>query len=229
MKKLIIFSLVIFLITGCFNNEKVENLENNVTNSNKEPIEEKEEVMEYQDLNPLKISLYQKKDGYYERKDTFKTNLEAYKDIGLFSVIYDNQEKVLGTSINSLYKEYSNTYQEIEKYKIGYNIKFLVGTKEYNETILKPLDVFDYSFSDYLYIWLYDDINNSGNYSHLEIKDYNDKTIMSSIKLMATELTKDITSNIEISAFTYDSEDDFLEDNTYRGNSIFTMKLEKIE
>ena len=230
MKKILICLVIFIMISGCsFKKEEKKETPHEiqeeipVVDSNKPS-----EIEKYTDSNPLKIALYQKGNGIYKKQEIFKSKLESFKDIGLFSVIFDDKDQVTGSSINSLYHAYSNNYEDISKYKIGYQISFtLEDGKEFKETILKPLNVFKYPFSDYLYIWLYDDINNTGSYSHLEENEYNDKTVMSSIKLMSTSLSKKINSDISVMVFSYDTDDDFDEDGYYRGVSKYEMLIQR--
>ena len=229
MKKIFLLISLILLFNACSLNNKNNNQDSkeveNLVQNEKELKEEKEE---YQDLNPIKIALYKKENGVYKRQDIFYSKLEPIKDIAVFSIILDNQESISG-NYKELYKNYSSTYENFTNYKIGYNISFtLKDGKVFNENILTPKDVFDYSFSDYLYIWLYDDINKSGWYSHLETSDYNDSTVISSIKLMSTSLSNEIITPIKLTVFTYE-QDDFDLNNNYRGVSKFTTLIERIE
>lgn len=228
MKKIMLLISLFFLLVGCSINNQDKNETNKEENLVQNKKEIKEEKEEYQDLNPILIALYKKESGVYKRQDRFYSQLEPIKDIATFSIILDNQENISG-NYKELYKNHSSSYENFTNYKIGYNISFtLKDGKVFNENILKPKDVFDYSFSDYLYIWLYDDINNTGWYSHLEADDYNETTVMSSIKLMSTSLSKEIITPIKLTVFTYDF-DDFDLDNNYRGVSKFTTLIERIE
>ena len=53
-----------------------------------------------------------------------------------------------------------------------------------------------------------------------------DNTIFTTIKLTASTKINDITSDIELTAFTYLDDNDFLDGN-YRGNSKFTTIIKK--
>ena len=105
-------------------------------------------------------------------------------------------------------------------------MKFQTEDGEVFENILEPHVYNSYPFGEYIYVWLYDDINTTGWHSHIEENEYNDNTIMSSIKLMWAPNATKITSNVELSVFTYDS-DDFDELGHYRGNSISSVIIEK--
>ena len=73
--------------------------------------------------------------------------------------------------------------------------------------------------------YLYDDYINKDKsfYSHLEDKDYNENSLLTSIKLQASYNCSEI-KKIELIAFTYDSEDDLIND-TYRGNSKYMITI----
>ena len=222
MKKLV-FLIILLLLVGCENpqEEIVEQEEKQI-----EEVDEKEEV--YLDDNPIKIALYRGNNGEYKRVDTFKSKLKEITDIGVFSIILSNDEEIHdGVSIKNLYKTISSSIENFNHYKTGFNIKFTLkdGTI-INENIYKPLSYDNYTFSPYLYVWIYDDVNTTGWHSHIEEEDFNENTIMSSIKLMWANEASQIDSNIELTVFTYD-EDDFDENNNYRGISKFTTIIER--
>lgn len=119
-------------------------------------------------------------------------------------------------------RDYYDKYEDINKYKIGYNIGYTLkdGTSN-NSTFLEP-DIFRYS--KYFYIYFYDDVNApNGFYSHLE--NVNDNTLMTSVKLYAVDEIDEVES-ITLTAFTYD-EDDFDKENNYRGNSKYTINIKR--
>ena len=227
MKKIVYLSLILLTLVGCNKNltsdNKIEDKKDEVVVENNEIIPE--EV--YIDDNPIKIAFYQGNNGTYKRVDSFISHVEEYKEIGIFSIILSNEEEVNGSSIKSLYKEKSESIENFNNYKIGFNIKFTLedGTV-INENILRPLDYESYGFSPYLFAWIYDDVNANGWHAHIEENEFNDNTIMSSIKLMWGPSSNQINSNIELTVFTYDS-DDFDEFNNYRGISKWTTIIER--
>ena len=56
--------------------------------------------------------------------------------------------------------------------------------------------------------------------------EYNESTLITSIKLTGSTKTDKITSDITLTAFTYDS-DDFDENNEYRGISKYTTTIKR--
>ena len=225
MRKIIYLSLILLILTGC--SKELE--EKNDVKINETPVVEEMEIEEekYIDTNPIKISFYKGEGGVYKKLLRYESRVASMEEIGVFSVVLSDEDEVIGSSIKSLYNSMKNEYSNFDNYKIGFNIKFTLndGT-EINENILKPILYANYGFCHYLYAWIYDDINTSGWHSHIEEDEYNDSTVMSSIKLMWGPTSNEIASDVELSVFTYD-EDDFDENGNYRGISKFTTVIER--
>lgn len=221
MKKILIV-LCFFLLVGCSNTKEDKPL---IIKDNKENIIETKE--EYHDDNPIKLGLFLY-DGKYASKKVIKNEYYADftngKDIGSFEVFLTSDEEVSGSSFKDTWNKYYNMYEDISNYKIGYNIKFMLDNGEnYSSNFLEP-DIFKYS--PYFYVYLYDDIHVEDGkiYSHLE--EVNDNTLITSIKLYAVD-NIDRVESIILSAFTYDSENDFDEDGNYRGNSLYVIRIKR--
>lgn len=210
---------IIFFICGCslFTDEKyIMPIDNT---------DVKEE--EYKDNNPIKIGIFYADNNYHNKsiiKDSYYTDFTNGKDIGSFEVFYTSNEVIEGTDFKNTWNTYYNIYTDIDNYKIGYNIKFILndGTS-FDNTFLKP-DIFH--FSEYFYVYFYDDIHQKDGtmYSHLE--EVNDNTLMTSVKLYAVDGIDDV-QNIVLTAFTYDDEDDFDDNGNYRGSSSYTIEIKR--
>lgn len=172
----------------------------------------------YVDDNPIIVGLYA--DG--NLVDNYTTAKENDKDI-VFSVCYTNDAKLNSQYIKYDWDKYYNQYSNIDNYKIGFHFSFYSGDQEITGNILGP-DI--YHFEPYFYIYLYDDIHQADGawYSHLETSDVNDSTIFSSIKIYLVD-TSGITSPIQLTVFTYGSQDDFDADGNYRGKSKYTINI----
>ena len=212
MKKIVIFLLIIcLLLTGCQKKEKEVIKET--------PKEEKvEEVVEdtYQDQNTTPIGIYKLENNTLTKLTTITKHLNVEEDIGTFQIYLSNENTI--TLNNSFGESFYNEWIKYKDIKQGFNIKYTLNngeTTSYN--IFSPKETFDHW--EYLMNYLYDDYINQGKsfYSHMESSDYNDKSLITAIKVQAAYKCSDIKT-IELTAFTYDSEDDFL-DNEYRGNS----------
>jgi len=217
-KKIIQLLTILFILTGCQNNQ---NIQNNLEDIPDNTIPEiKEEI--YIDDNPIKVSLY---DGKYKIKDTYETTLKNLKDINVFDVYYTDIDKVESSSSRISYPKYYNQYENIENYKTGFYITFEANNESLDELVLDPSS--QYNMNPYLYIYLYDDVNQKKGayYSHLKMEDINENTIISSIKLFLGEKANLITSPITLTVFTYDGEEDFDEEGLYRGNSSYTIEI----
>lgn len=213
--KFLLLLILIFSTTSC--QKKTTGI------YSKEPViskDNQEEIIKYQDDNPIKIGLYQNNKLVHN----YKVSLSDHKDIGIFEIYYTNDETLSDNNQKRAWNNYYQKYSDISKYKIGFNISF----KTINETIdYLVLDPSEMHHTDYLYYYLYDDIHQANNswYSHLETQNINASTIYSSIKLYLANRTYEIVSPITLTVFTYD-EDDFDENNHYRGNSSYTISIE---
>lgn len=213
MKKIILIISISILLTGC----------NKLNNYTYKDISIKDNsINNYLDDNPIKISLYQGS----KKITNYNITLDNFKDIGVFSVYYTNKDALETSNTKYNFKKYYQEYSNIDNYKIGFYISFYVNDKHIEQLILDPTKT--YAMSPYMYIYLYDDVNqlDGSFYSHLEPDDINDKTIYSSIKLFLPHNGIDITSNIILTAFTYKSDEDFTNNNHYRGKSSYTINIE---
>lgn len=220
--KKVLLLVCILLLPGCFSNNISNNKE--IDDVSEEEIEEEKE--EYLDDNPIKLGLFLYNNNYANKKkldNTYYTSFINGQDIGSFEVFLTDSDTINGTTFKNVWNSYANNYSNIN-YKIGFNIKFILedGTN-YNANFLKP-DI--YKFSPYFYIYLYDDVHQEDGvfYSHLE--EMKDDTLLTSIKIYAVdEIAK--VQNIILSAFTYDSDDDFDEEGNYRGNSRYVVRIKR--
>lgn len=224
MKRLIIFITIILILTGCQNKKTSNN--NNLDNPNNNEItidknvDNKENI--YTDNNPIKVALYENNNIV----KSYKTTLSNFKDIAVFDIYYTNIEKVSESNTKDNYLKYYNEYQNIDNYKTGFYFTFEANGKKIEHLALNPSS--KHAMTPYLYIYLYDDINQEPNtyYSHLEQSDMKENTVFSSIKLYLAQEGVKITSPITMTVFTYDSIDDFTEDDKYRGTSSYTIIIE---
>lgn len=209
MKRIIVLFLILFL-TGCG-----KDLDNPVIDDlGKMDIE----VNTYKDDNPIKVGLYE--DTRLVKNYDFVARDNS--EIGVFNIYYTDKDVLDSKNIKNNFRKYYNEYDDVSKYKIGFEISFMVDDVRKVATILEPTT--EYFLAPYIYVYLYDDVNqeNGAWYSHLTMDDMNDETVFSSIKLYYTAEGAKITSPIELTVFTYD-DDDFDSNGNYIGNSKYTM------
>lgn len=219
MKKIIITIFITILLTACSNKELISN--ENIYNPNYSVNPIIEEDM-YIDDNPIKIALYENN----QKVKSYSTTLSNFKDIAVFDICYTDIDTLEEKNIKNNYQLYYNQYENIDNYKTGFYIEFESNEQKIKELILDVNKT--HAMSPYLYIYIYDDVNQAPNtyYSHLEPKDINENTIFSSIKLFLAQEGEKITSPISLTVFTYNDNDDFDEFNKYRGNSSYTINIE---
>lgn len=222
MKKIGI--LLLILLTACQNNKELSNNKKEEVVNNEKNLEIKET---YTDENQVKLGLFLYDNNYKNKErleDTYFTDFTPGKDIGSFEVFLTDDKAINGKNFKSTWNDYYNRYDNIKNHKIGFNIKFMLKNgRHYNKNYFEPDN---FKFSEYFYTYLYDDINqiDGAYYSHLE--EVNENTLLTSIKIYAVDNIDEVDSFI-LSAFTYDSEDDFDEEGNYRGNSIYVIRIKR--
>lgn len=209
---------IILLLSGCSIHKENKELDIDIENI----IEEKEE---YIDDNPIKLGIFPANGNYHGKEviiDEYYAPFNSGEDIGSFEVFLTGDTTVDGNNFKDTWNKYYNNYLDIDKYKVGFNITYtLKDGEEDGSNFLEPDN---YRYGDYFYVYLYDDVNApDGFYSHLE--EMEDNTILSSIKIYATDNISDI-EYITLTAFTYD-EDDMDENNNYRGISKYQIKIKR--
>ena len=217
MKKILLVLVVLLLFCGCTKKEKV---------IEKAKEEKKEEVIEkdtYKDENKTPIGFYKVQGNTLTKITKVNVTPVVEQDMGVFQIYPSNEDNLtIDKGFGLAFYDEWNKYNNI---KLGYNIKFsLADGRNISYNIFSPENTFDQW--EYLMTYLYDDYNNFGKgfYSHIEKEQFNENTLMTSIKIQSSYSVDQINSKISLTVFTYDSEDDF-KDNEYRGNSSYTMDI----
>ena len=249
-KKIIIILLVIlFLILGifitlyCIDNYRMKNnepvffstwgkeyspiIEEQITEE--EPNIEEEKEPEYVDENDVKLGIYV--DNGYNLElvtDNYYCDWSPENIMGLFYAVPTQEISIPNTNFDTMWKDYINQYSNANDCRIGYALEFTLndGTQMYY-TILNPDDAY-YTFPKVM-SFLYDDVNlvPGKAYYHITQDVMYDYTICSSLKLVGDVDTYTIASDIKLTAFCFDSEDDFDDNGRYRGNSSYTINIKK--
>ena len=217
MKKILLVLVVLLLFCGCTKKEKV---------IEKTKEEKKEEIIEkdtYKDENKTPIGFYKVQGNTLTKITKINVTPVVEQDMGVFQIYPSNEDNLtIDKGFGLAFYDEWNKYNNI---KLGYNIKFsLADGRNISYNIFSPENTFDQW--EYLMTYLYDDYNNFGKgfYSHIEKEQFNENTLMTSIKIQSSYSVDQINSKISLTVFTYDSEDDF-ENNEYRGNSSYTMDI----
>lgn len=224
MKKVLLFFMCLFLLGGCGSKQDDSTKENVNLDDNDDNVVIEDD---YIDDNPIELGIYLY-NGSSEPRELIKeysSSCVGIADIGSFEVFLTNDDSISGDTFQTVWQSYYDTYQDIEKYRIGYYIEFkLSDGTSFNKLLLDPDDGDE--FYDYIQIYLYDDVHQEIGawYSHVTSDEYNNDTILSSIKLTASSDWEMIESPIILTAFSYDSDDDF-KDGEYRGNSLYTITI----
>lgn len=222
MKRKIGLLFLILLLSACgINNENEEAIKEE---KNDTELENKEI---YVDDNPIKLSLFLYDNNYHNKnriEETYYTDFKSGVDIGSFEVLLTDDSVIDGKSFKDAWNKYYSGYENIDDYKVGFNIKFMLydGTN-YNSNYLEPDN---YRYGEYFYTYLYDDIHqvDGAFYSHLESME--EDTLITSLKIYAVDGIDDVDYFV-LSVFTYDGEEDFDQEDNYRGDSIYTINIKR--
>ena len=223
--KIIIIILLFFSLCSCKKNEIPA-----VTNDNNTFPETSinNEVEQYIDDNPLNISLYLENSLGFERlNNEIELSWFSKKDIISLCTFYSNDEFIKLDFYQNIYKNYASNIENINNYKIGWEISFDTYDKKIYKKISFPNDTSD--FYDYLEVYLYDSLNQEIGawYSHLLDEQIKDNTLLTTIKLTCGNKCNEITSNIQVKVFSYNGNDDFDDLGFYRGNSFSNLIIKK--
>ena len=185
-------------------------------------------IIEYQDDNPVKISLYvDNTSGGLDKVDgEFKDKWRTKRDIVVFGSVFCEDDEIASDYFQNIWKNNAQKYDNYEMYKTGWHVRFsLLNGTEFDQMIFTPSDVDD--FYDYLELYLYDSANQPIGtwYSHLTDNQMTENTVMTSLKLTAGSKWEEIDGEITVTVFTYNDEEDFDENGKYRGNSMSTVKV----
>ena len=223
--KIIILILLTFSLCSCKKNEI-----STATNDNN-TIQESSinnEVEQYIDDNPLNISLYLENSLGFERlNNEIELSWIPKNDIIVLCTFYTNDEFIKLDFYQNIWKNYASNIENINNYKIGWEISFDTYDKKIYKKISFPNDTSD--FYDYLEIYLYDSLNQELGawYSHLLDEQIKDNTLLTTIKLTCGNKCNEITSNIHVKVFSYNGNDDFDDLGFYRGSSYSNLIIKK--
>ncbi len=228
---LIILTIVISIIytTILINKNKNEkkNIDENIEIENTEiEIEETIEEPKYKDENQVPISLYIEQGDQLVKISEYSCDWSPENVLNLFYAIPSTEESISAYNFDSMWKEKIAAYPNGDKCRIGYQVSFKYedgNTYTYN---LKCPDDTYFTFPKVM-TYLYDDVNlvPGKPYYHITQDVMYDYTIASSIKLVGDVDSNKIEGPITLTAFCFDSEDDFDEEGNYRGNSKYTITI----
>ena len=228
---LIILTIVISIIytTILINKNKNEkkNIDENIEIENTEiEIEETIEEPKYKDENQVPISLYIEQGDQLVKISEYSCDWSPENVLNLFYAIPSTEESISSYNFDSMWKEKIAAYPNGDKCRIGYQVSFKYEDGETYTYNLKCPDDTYFTFPKVM-TYLYDDVNlvPGKPYYHITQDVMYDYTIASSIKLVGDVDSDKIEGPITLTAFCFDSEDDFDEEGNYRGNSKYTITI----
>ena len=234
-KKTIPFLIILTIIISVIYTTILINKNKNVDKNNNENVEienteiEIEETIEepkYKDENQVPISLYIEQGDQLVKISEYSCDWSPENVLNLFYAIPSTEESISAYNFDSMWKEKIAAYPNGDKCRIGYQVSFKYEDGETYTYNLKCPDDTYFTFPKVM-TYLYDDVNlvPGKPYYHITQDVMYDYTIASSIKLVGDVDSNKIEGPITLTAFCFDSEDDFDEKGNYRGNSKYTITI----
>lgn len=140
-------------------------------------------------------------------------------DLAVLSAFVTTEPAISGSKFGPVWSSYWEDVPELTSYKIGYTLSYKISTGDaVTQTIYSPKDT--EVNREYLETYIYDDVHQTGWYSHLLTTDITDETVITSLKLTGGPNVLEV-SEVELEAFLYKSSDP-----TDRAGS-YTVNIEK--
>lgn len=184
------------------------------------------------DDNPIILGIYNKNSSNTKR--VLVTEVAKpwtyHNDIIEYNVFFTQDEEIDNTRLPICFDKYTSRYtDDLSNYRIGYQVQFEENDESINKTIISPKDTEE--FYEYLEVYLYDGYHRKPGewYSHTTEEEFNKDTLLLGIKLTAGKKIKEISSDIVLTAFSYDNtnSDDFDNNGNYRGDSKYSITVKK--
>lgn len=149
-------------------------------------------------------------------------------DIESFEVYTSLSDYIRGNVFLNIWPDIWESFSDHSNYRIGYCIDFTMdnGKTKVHQNVLTPDDTLVYK--DYLELYVYDDLHQKINvwYSHVEPDDYNEDTILTSIKLTTGVQYEMIDDIITLTAFVYNRDmSEFDSDGSYTGSTKVSVNI----
>ena len=179
-------------------------------------------------ISPDTVGIYiPAEDGTAARKriTSFSSKRTAKKDIDCFEILASHDDLRPGYSFKGIWNEAWNAHENGKNTKIGLVLTLSLKNGEViTKQILNPGD--SQSFYEYLEVYLYDDIHQTGWYSHLEDKDMKEETIITSVKLTSGTKIGEV-GDITLTVFLYSGSDCFDAQGDYIGRVSETIVIKE--
>ena len=130
------------------------------------------------------------------------------KDIDCFEAIASHDQVLKGSSFKRIWLTCWESYPNADAYKVGYALTVTLGSADVVHKVIRTPKDITQDLTQYVEVYLYDDIHQSGFYSHLLEEEMNDGTMITSAKLTAGPKIAEV-DGIRLMAFVYKDEADF--------------------
>lgn len=154
-------------------------------------------------------------DGVRHRLSEYVSKWTRGKDIDCFEALVSDSATLTGRNFLSIARQTWGTLPDPYAMRIGYTLRYtLADGSEISMQILSPDDI---AHTEYVECYLYDDVHQSGFYTHLSESSMKDNTLITSVKLTCGDKI-DQVQDIRLGVFLYDSPDQFDAEGNYTGS-----------
>ena len=222
--KILLISLTLLSLCGCSKVETKIKGKDVVIPTKEEIIEEETPI--YIDKNPVDISVYSYNGGWNKVSEMTYSKWTIFQQLFWYNVFLTNDNHINDGKLANVFESYKNNYQT--KFNYGLNIRFKTVDGEVINLTSKGVEDW-FETNSYVLIYFYDAVKhrNSSWYSHTTTSEWNDSSNLTSFKICPGDNFHKIASDIKVTLFTYDSDDDFDEEGHYRGNREFNLTIKK--
>lgn len=167
--------------------------------------------------------------------DVYESKWESGSDIMCFEVINTHEQTIPGRVFKYMWEPVWFTADDSGQYRIGYCVDFVINNSQNGQKtnvrkmIFEPKDTLEYK--EYMEFYLYDDYHQTPGvwYSHVEQNQYDDETLLTSIKFTAGKNVAAIDGEVALTAFIYDPKaNQFDAAGNFTGSSKHTITVRNI-
>jgi hypothetical protein len=141
--------------------------------------------------------------GSRELQTQIQTEFIPCSDLVVLSAFATAEPSIPGSKFGPVWSSYRDGFPDLSSYKIGYCLSYGLNAGDtVTQMLLAPKDA--EANREYVEVYLYDDVHQTGWYSHLLSQDMTQETVITSVKLTGGAKVGEV-SGITLSAFWYKS------------------------
>lgn len=139
--------------------------------------------------------------GSRELQTQIQTEITPCTDLVVLSAFATAESSIPGSKFGPVWSSYRDAIPDLSSYKIGYCLSYELSAGDpVTQMLFAPGDT--EANREYVEVYLYDDVHQTGWYSHLLSQDMTQETVITSVKLTGGAKAAEV-SGITLEAFWY--------------------------